>query len=168
MGFMNVMDFIAENKVNYCRNALTGGGIYTREGGLMSEKLMEEYRAEHLEIVAMLREAKELCVGSQGGPEKLLKAKEALFAHLDREVLELKPALMAAAETNDGLRESLEDYDKDMREVDEIARDFFDNYRNDCSDMRFIKDFGTLLIMLRDIFAKEENILFQEYEKLQS
>lgn len=128
--------------------------------------LLDRLREEHIEMFTVMKQAKDMCVTTKDGYGLLMNSKELMLSHIDREDDEFYPALRRAAENNERLRNLLVQFEEEMKEVSEIAHDFFERYTDGCSDMDFIQDFGTFFIMLKERMAKEENVLFPEYENL--
>jgi hemerythrin-like domain-containing protein len=130
--------------------------------------LLEVLKAEHIVIFNVLKEAINLCVSTSKGHEKLMHSKDTMLEHLDKEDEEFYPALRKAAENDDRLRQLLVQFDDDMKEVSEVAHDFFNRYSTGCTDIDFLQDFGMFFMMLKERMSKEENVLFPEYEKIRA
>jgi hemerythrin-like domain-containing protein len=129
---------------------------------IYTDKLKEEHR----EILDILKNAKEQCVSTQQGFDILKGARELLVKHMSNEDGEMYPTLRKAAETDEHIRKTLSFFEKDLTEVSEVANDFFTRYDKGCTDIDFIQDFGTFFVMFKERVAREENILFPEYERL--
>ncbi len=56
--------------------------------------LIEEFKKEHNEIIAILEEVKKLGIYSEEGRSKLMFAKEYLLVHLHKENEQLDPVLI--------------------------------------------------------------------------
>jgi hemerythrin superfamily protein len=132
----------------------------------MASELIEELKEEHSELVGKLIEAKDLCVRSLAGQEKLLEVKKMLIAHLEKENRFLYPTLVEASREDENLRKALDVTYKEIKEFMEVARDFFEKYSKGCEEMKFIVDYGMFFIMMRDMISREEDTLFSEYEKI--
>jgi hemerythrin-like domain-containing protein len=126
----------------------------------------EKLKQEHRELLAVLKNAKEQCVSTQEGFDILKNAEDMLLRHLASEDNEVYPALRRAAETDEHIRKTLSFFDKDLAEVSEVANDFFSRYDKGCTDIDFIQDFGTFFVMFKERMAREENVLFPEYDRL--
>jgi hypothetical protein len=129
----------------------------------MSE-LLNRLKEEHSEMFKIMKQAKDLCVTTKDGQGLLMNSKELMLLHIDKEDVEFYPALRKAVENNERLRNLLVQFDEEMMEVFEVAYDFFERYAEGCSEMDFIHDFGILFIMPKERMAKEENVLFHEFE----
>jgi hypothetical protein len=129
-------------------------------------ELIETLRENHKRVFEAMKDAKDSCVSTRDGHRKLMASKERLLAHLDLEDTRFYPALREAARNDRGLHNLLAQFDDDLREVSEVAHDFFERYTEGCTDLDFLQDFGTFFMMLKDRMAKEENVLFAEYERL--
>ena len=95
-----------------------------------------------------------------------MEVKDLLLPHLEKEDTELYPALRKASETDQKLKANMDLFEEQIMVVSEVAEDFFKRYKLGCSGLEFIQDFGSFMIMLKDRMAREENILFAEYERL--
>ncbi len=56
--------------------------------------LIEEFKKEHSEIIAILKEVKKLGIHSEEGRSKLMSAKEYLLEHLHKDNEQLDPVLI--------------------------------------------------------------------------
>lgn len=130
-------------------------------------RLIEQLKSEHAAIVSVLGQVKELGIGSKDGRAKLLAAKASFLAHLRKEDAELYPVLRKAAESNPRLKQTLDTFAKDMDQVSKDTLQFFEKYSREGADNDFAKDFGTLFATLGARTRREENIIYQEYDKLQ-
>lgn len=133
----------------------------------MSEMLMR-FRREHAEIINTLKQAKELCVSSLPGHEKLMSVRGMLLDHLSAEDDLLYPALRAAAGDSEELKKVIDEFEADATEVSLRAREFFDRYDMECSDIGFIRDFALLMMMLMERIAREEEVLYYEFDRLEA
>ena len=128
--------------------------------------LIEKLRSEHEEIIRTLKEAKELCVSSLPGHEKLMSVRSLLFDHLAAEDEFLYPLLRDAASGSDRLRKVIDEFEEGSHEVRRRSRAFFERYDMECSDMEFIRDFALIMLMLIERLALEEQVLYQEFDRL--
>jgi Hemerythrin HHE cation binding domain len=135
------------------------------EGNIMS-RLIEQLKGEHAAIVGVLGQVKELGIGSAEGREKLLAAKASFLAHLRKEDAELYPVLKRAAESDPRLKRTLEMFANDMEKISKATLQFFEKYAQGAGP-DFAKDFGTLFGTLTARTRREENIIYQEYDRLQ-
>ena len=130
-------------------------------------KLVEELKKDHGLIVDVLKEVKDLGIGSKQGRDKLLLAKNGLLAHLKKEDEQLYAVLKRAAENDPSLKRTLDVFAQDMGEISKFALNFFDKYsKSESSSLDFAKDFGNLFATLGARIRKEENILYNAYDKL--
>jgi hemerythrin superfamily protein len=128
------------------------------------QNLTQELRDEHAKILNTLIQAKELCVKTLAGHDKLNESITALLAHLKKEDELFYPKLKKAAKNDPQLQTMLKLFEDDIKTVTEMADNFRWQYTDDCESLDFITEFGTLFIMLRDRITREENTLFPEYE----
>ncbi len=127
---------------------------------------LERYREEHTRIYTLLREAKEASLGTREGLERLMSARDMLLSHLEGEDREFYPALRKAAEKDAQLVRALDVLEDDIKDVSRIAREFFARCCPEGGGLDFVREFGTFFIMFMERAAKEENVLFPEYERL--
>ena len=131
----------------------------------MSE-LIEEFKRDHAEIMAILNEAKELGILSKEGQAKLIFIKEHLLAHLKKEDEKLYPALRKEAEDNERLRNTLDLFALDMETVSSVVQEFFDKYSGGEIDGNFTVNFESLSVTLSTRIRNEEDALYEEYEEI--
>ncbi len=128
--------------------------------------LIDEFKKEHSEIIDTLKEIKELGVLSEEGQAKLISAKESLLEHLKKEDELLYPVLRKEAEHNEKLKELLDVFAKDMENVSRVVMDFFDKYSEDVIDSAVTDEFEHLFAAFRNRIRHEEDILYEEHEKI--
>ncbi len=128
--------------------------------------LIDEFKKDHLEIIDTLKEIKELGVLSEEGQAKLISAKESLLEHLKKEDEQLYPVLKKEAEHNEKLKELLDVFAKDMENVSRVVMDFFDKYSEDVIDSAVTYEFEHLFAAFRNRIRHEEDLLYEEHEKI--
>ena len=131
----------------------------------MSE-LIEEFKRDHAEIMAILNEVKELGILSKEGQAKLISIKKHLLAHLKKEDEKLYPALRKEAEDNERLRNTLDLFALDMETVSSVVQEFFDKYSGGEIDGNFSVNFESLSVALSTRIRNEEDALYEEYEEI--
>mgnify|MGYP001399281485 FL=1 len=131
----------------------------------MSE-LIEEFKRDHAEIMAILNEVKELGILSKEGQAKLISIKTHLLAHLKKEDEKLYPALRKVAEDNERLRNTLDLFALDMETVSSVVQEFFDKYSGGEIDGNFSVNFESLSVALSTRIRNEEDALYEEYEEI--
>ncbi len=128
--------------------------------------LIEELKKEHSEIIATLNEVRELGILSEEGQAKLRSAKESLLEHLKKEDERLYPVLRKEAEHNKKLKEILDVFAMDMENVSKIVLEFFDKYSEEVIDSAVQGEFKDLFAAFRNRIRNEEDILYEEHEKI--
>jgi iron-sulfur cluster repair protein YtfE (RIC family) len=131
----------------------------------MSE-LIEEFKKEHTRIIDTLKEVKELGILSEEGQAKLRSAKESLLEHLKKEDERLYPVLKKEAEHNKKLKEILDVFTMDMENVSKLVLEFFDKYSGEVIDSAAPGEFENLFAAFRNRIRNEEDILYEEHEKI--
>ena len=129
-------------------------------------QLIDELKKEHVAIANILGEVSKLGITSKEGQAKLMVAKNGLLAHLKKEDDKLYPALKSAAQNDKNLGFTLDVYAKDMDGISKAAIAFFTKYAQGGSGMEFAKDIGGLVATLKSRIRKEEDVLYEEYNKL--
>jgi len=128
--------------------------------------LLEEFKKEHSEIVDTLKKVKEYGILTREGQDKLMSVKPSLIEHLDEEDEKFYPVLWKEAEQNIKLKEVLQIFAKDLENISRVVFRFFDSYDKGVLDDRLSGDFETLFTVIRYRMENEENILYDEYEKI--
>ncbi len=128
--------------------------------------LIEEFKREHSEIVETFKEVEELGILTKEGQAKLLSVKQSLIEHLKEEDEKFYPVLRRASEHNKKLKEVLEVFAKDLDSVSRFVFGFFDRYDKGFLGEGLSRDFETLFMVIRNRMENEENILYEEYNKL--
>ncbi len=128
--------------------------------------LTEELKREHSEIVAILNEVEGLDILSEEGHAKLLSAKERFLTHLKKEDRHLYPVLIKEANDNKLLEGTLVLLAIDMMDVSRVVQEFFDKYSRGVSGKELQKEFETLFVVLDKWVRSEEDILYDEYDKI--
>jgi hypothetical protein len=131
----------------------------------MSE-LIEEFKKDHAQIMAMLNEVKELGILSKEGQAKLISTKTHLLAHLKKEDEKLYPPLRKEAEYNERLGNTLDLFTLDMETVSSVVQEFFDKYSGGEIDGNFSENFERLSVALSTRIRNEEDALYEEYEEI--
>jgi hypothetical protein len=128
--------------------------------------LIEELKKEHSELVAILNEVKGLDILSKEGQAKLLSAKERFLSHLKKEDRQLYPVLIKEANDNELLEGTLVLLAIDMSDVSRVVQEFFDKYYGGVIDEDFQKEFETFFAVISKRIMDEEDILYDEYDKI--
>jgi tRNA A22 N-methylase len=135
-------------------------------GGIKMSALIEEFKREHSEIVAILNKAKELGILSKEGQVTLMSVKASLLEHLWNENERLYPVLWKAAERDKDLKELLDLFAIGMEDVSNVAQRFFDKFYEGTLDKNFQHEFEEFFVTISKRIKNEEEILYDEYEKI--
>ena len=128
--------------------------------------LIEEFKREHSEILAILNEVKELGILSKEGKAKLMSIKASLLEHLWNENERIYPVLWKEAEHNKDLKELLDLFALDMEGVTKVVQQFFDKFHDGTVDSNFSDEFEGFFAAISKRIKNEEDILYDEYEKI--
>ncbi len=131
----------------------------------MSE-LIEEFKREHVKIIVMLNEVKELGILSKEGQAKLISIKAHLLAHLKKVDAKFYPVLYKEAEDNERLKNTVDLFALDMEKVSSVVQGFFDKYSEGVFDEEFPAKFEMLSAALKARIRNEEDALYEEYEDI--
>ncbi|MHC4266828.1 MAG: hemerythrin domain-containing protein [Planctomycetota bacterium] len=128
--------------------------------------LIEEFKREHLGIIALLNEVKELGILSKEGQAKLMSIKASLLEHLWSENERIYPVLWKEAERNKDLKELLDLFAIEMEGVSKVVEQFFNKFHEGTLDKNFPHEFEDLFAVVSKRIKNEEDILYGEYEKI--
>ncbi len=128
--------------------------------------LIEEFKREHSEILAILNEVKKLDIHSDEGRSKLISAKKHLLEHLNKENKQLYPVLKKEAEHNKNLQDELDIFAIDPEYLTRVVHEFFDDYSSGDTDRDFQINFESLFASLNARIRNEEEALYHEYEEI--
>lgn len=129
--------------------------------------LIDELRSEHEQISLMLLQAKSEGVGTQEGRDLMMSAKKLLLGHLNKEDRYLYPVLRAAAEKDEGLKNTLAAYAQDMENISSDVMLFFSMYESGSNTMEnFQTDCNNIIKELSKRITKEEAVLYKQYQNL--
>jgi hypothetical protein len=128
--------------------------------------LIEEFKREHSEILAILNEAKELGILSKEGQSKLMSVKEILLEHLWNENERLYPVLWKEAEHNNDIKDVLDLFAVEMENVSIIVQEFFDKYYGGVIDEDSPREFARFFAAISKRIKDEEDILYDEYDMM--
>ncbi len=128
--------------------------------------LIEEFKREHSEILAVLNEAKKLGILSHEGQSKLMSVKVILLEHLWNENERLYPVLWKEAEHNNDIKDLLDLFAVEMENVSIIVQEFFDKYYGGVIDEDFPREFEKFSAAIIKRIKDEEDILYEEYEMM--
>ncbi len=129
-------------------------------------QLIEELKKEHKAIAEILSEVNRLGIGTEEGQDMLMSAKNSFLAHLAKEDEHVYPLLNNAAANDPELKQTLEIYATNMKEVSKAALDFFEKYSKGDSGLEFAKDYGSLYTTLSLRIAKEEAAIYKKFDEL--
>lgn len=133
----------------------------------MYMEFIEQLKAEHQVILSAFEEAKVMGVGSETSLAKLLKIKELLLSHLHKEDQELYPALTGSAMSS-ALSNAFQD---EMKQISLGVLEFFClcEKKGDVQDLvNLEQEFIRIHAALVDRIQREEELLYQEYERVKS
>ena len=128
--------------------------------------LIEGFKKEHSEIIEALKEVKELGVLTEEDQAKLMSEIVDLLKHLWSEDQWLYPVLLKASKHNKKLEEILSVFTNGLGGIHEEMLNFITKYSKGVKDNNFQRDYERLFEALSKRIEYEENVLFEEYNKL--
>ena len=128
--------------------------------------LIEEFKREHSEILAILNEVKKLGILSKEGQARLMSIKASLLEHLWNENERIYPVLWKEAEHNKDLKELLDLFAIEMEGVTKVVQQFFDKFHEGTVDRNFTHEFEAVFAAISKRIKNEEEILYGEYENI--
>ncbi len=128
-------------------------------------QLIEKLKLDHVELSDLFLEIVLLDISPEEGQKKLLDAKAALFAHLQKEDDEFYPVLWEIAKDNPDLKLKLESSANDMGSVRKVLLAFFKKYADGEHRADFQIDFRNIYAILTKRITSEESDLFPIYEQ---
>jgi hypothetical protein len=130
-------------------------------------KLIDELKQHHQFLRARLDAVKAAGVDSPDGRAALRQIKASLFAHLAKEDDQLYPVLEKAAKSDPRLADILVIFRDDIAQVAKAATAFFAGFESGkLKGLQLARDFGALTGQISLRVAKEESVLYAEYDKL--
>ncbi len=138
------------------------------EKNIEDAKLIKELKKEHSQIANIFIELQQIGVASKKGMDLLLKSKELLLSHLEKEDEELYPVLKEEAKNDDSIKTMLTSLGEEMEQITKALLNFYNKYTNfsEINKTEFIRDISNILVAFKDRVAKEEMMLYDEYNKL--
>ena len=123
-------------------------------------------RLQHLFIANLLEAAQWIGVGELEAQRKLRVAKTHLLAHFKLEDTLLYPVLFEAAEHNAELKQTLAVLAKDMAGVEKEVMSFFEQFHISGTPQQLTKDIGHIRLLLQTRISREEDTLYEAFDKL--
>ena len=128
--------------------------------------ILEELRAEHRMLLARLDEARAVNLDRAALKKSLHHTKALFLAHVGKEELKFYPRLEKAAETDLRAQAVLSLFRADLEAVAKAVGEFFSRLDADGFGDDLEQAFTALASAFRSRIAKEENLLYPEFERL--
>ena len=128
--------------------------------------MIEEFKREHSEILAILNEVKELGILSKEGQTKLMSVKASLLEHLWSENERIYPIFWKEAEHNKDLKDVLDLFAIEMEDVSNVVEQFFNKFHEGTLDRNSPNGFEAVFAAISKRIKNEEEVLYAEYEKI--
>ena len=129
--------------------------------------LVDELKRHHQFLRERIERVKQAGVDSAVGQTSLKQIKASLLSHLAKEDAELYPALERAARSDPRLGDILTLFREDIAQVASAATAFFAGFESgQLKGVQLAREFGSLVGQLTLRVAKEESVLYAEYDKV--
>jgi len=130
-------------------------------------ELIRKLVNEHVILDKELAEIAKPGITTQEKHKKILEAKNRIIKHIEHEDRELYTVLNKKAETDSTLKQTLDIFAAEMKEITEKVFTFFAAFENEMGEsFLFSREFGKLVGLLKHRIRREEGILYEEYEKI--
>ncbi len=129
--------------------------------------LIAQLKQDHVAISDVFLEIVLLDIDTEEGRQKLLEAQAALLAHLKQEDEEFYPVLWAMTQDNPDLKQKLDAFADDMRNINTKLLEFFEKHAAGQHSADFAIDFRNVYGLLVRRIMREEIELFPEYAHAQ-
>ena len=129
--------------------------------------LIEEFKKEHSKIIEAFKKVEESGIHTKEGHTKLMFLLPNLLNHLWDEDNQLYPVLRKASEHNKKLKEILSFFVNGLSTIHEEMLTLITKYSKEVvKDSNFQREFERLFDVLSKRIQYEEEILYDEYNKL--
>jgi iron-sulfur cluster repair protein YtfE (RIC family) len=128
--------------------------------------LIDELKGEHRALLAQLEAAREVNLDPAAFKRAAVRSKALLLAHLGKEEERFYPAIEKAALSDARLNAILSLFRDDLKSVGGLANAFFARLESAQEGDDLTQAFSELATKLRSRIAKEENLLYPEFERL--
>ena len=129
--------------------------------------VVQELLQDHAHLTSSLLKVQRADIQTEEGRNLLVQVKKSLLAHLAKEDADLYPVLWKAAETDEKLKGTMEQYAKDMDQISASAIAFFEKY---CSlqgnKEDFEKDCRGLIRAICKRMGNEEAVLYKKFDEI--
>jgi len=130
--------------------------------------LIHELESEHASLVDSFNKIKRLDINSEGAAGQLQSIKADLLAHIKKENATIYPKLREASFNNLRLQQVLDLFARDIVRLATVFIQFLDKYSQGGLQQDFDRDVNRLAKIINAFAAREEEVIFKEYEDLGS
>jgi iron-sulfur cluster repair protein YtfE (RIC family) len=141
--------------------------LFPRYIKLTSKKraVVDELLLEHERLRDALDAIKTFDLGTLQGRDGVFKTKQALLDHMQREEETMGVVLKKAAESDEGLRQTLSMFETDLEDLYDELMGLFDRVAGG-NTTEFAEAYGGVLALMKARMKREETILFPHFSKL--
>ena len=129
--------------------------------------IIKQLKLEHAHIVNAFREIRDMGSLSKAALTRLLKARDLLISHIEREDKELYPALRKMAEQDPKVRATLNQRERDMVIISRVVSQFFNTCKKDGYSLALEGSVPLLCTTVLNRIEKEERLLLPLYARVQ-
>ncbi|MCK4907367.1 MAG: hemerythrin domain-containing protein [Spirochaetes bacterium] len=127
--------------------------------------IIEKLKKEHQLILHAFKNIKKIGPETRISGKILSSIKNDLIEHLSNEDENIYPVLKHAAVNDKYTNKIVELFVSEMEALSTTILQFFEKYHDKEADKDFLKEFDIIFTALEKRIVKEENILFEEYNK---
>jgi len=131
---------------------------------LFTQHLNDDHRA----LTIKLNKVKSLGRISPEAKELLFSSKQIFMSHLKKEDEQLYPVLKKAGEKNENAKKLADSFICEMETISKNAITFFNKYEKESEGLDFAADLGNLLATLRNRIYREESVLYEMFNEIES
>ncbi len=129
------------------------------------DDLIKHLKSDHDSLRKLADNIFDFIVSDEKKIDFVIKFKEMILSHIEKEDKFLYPFLYKESEQNSFLKSKLDFFAKDWEETSKFALYYIEKYSAGKFDDDFTKDTAKLLSTLRQRMMKEEISLYSEYER---
>lgn len=129
---------------------------------------IDRLKEDHVQLIETLMAANRAGITSAAGRELLMQAQQAFNLHLQKEDNGLYPLLHRGSKNNPKLDYLLDEFATEMTQATKMVHDFYEQLDRNTDEIQLATSFGALCQSLSKRIKREENILYEEYEKLKT
>ena len=128
--------------------------------------IVKQLKSEHAHIVNAFKEIRDMGSLSKAALIRLLKARDLLISHIEREDKELYPALRKVAEQDPKVKATLDKLEREMVIVSRVVSQFFNTCKKEGHSLALEGSVPLLCTTVLNRIEKEERLLLPLYARV--